>query len=125
MGNLVAESLRLKMWGIADGEPHSHAFAPGDLALIYLGAPDRLLIGSAALASAVHIWSASEAQAYPGDLPRGVLLTSLQHWNPPVPMEAVLRRVDRSGGARADFEEGVVRITSIEYEIALAVADGR
>jgi hypothetical protein len=122
---LVAESLRLKMWGVADGEPHSNSLAPGDLALIYLGAPERLLIGLATLGSAVRTWTASEAHAYPGDLPGGVLLTSVERWDPPVPMEAVLRRVDRSEGARADFDVGVVRITPNEYETALAVAAGR
>jgi hypothetical protein len=40
-------------------------------------------------------------------------------------MDAVLRRIDRSKGARADFDEGVVRITPGEYETALAVAAER
>ncbi|HTO26296.1 MAG TPA: hypothetical protein VMJ49_10370, partial [Gaiellaceae bacterium] len=46
-------------------------------------------------------------------------------WDPPVPMSAVLSRIDRSAGARADFEVGVVRITADEYETALAVAAER
>ena len=55
------------MWGIAADEPHRDALAAGDLALIYLGAPDREFIGGAELASPAHDWSRSEAEAYPGD----------------------------------------------------------
>src|SRR4051812_29811575 len=110
------------MWGIDAGEPHRHALAPGDLSLIYLGAPERLLIGRAELASGVHAWTPSEELVYPGGSPSGVLLATVEEWDPPVPMESVLVRIDRSEGARADFEEGIVRITPNEYETALAVA---
>ena len=58
----------------------------------------------------------------PGESPSGVLLAQVEEWDPPVPMSTVLSRIDRSGGARADFEEGVVRITANEFETALAVA---
>ena len=40
-------------------------------------------------------------------------------------MSTVLSQIDQSGGARADFEAGVVRITAGEYETAVAVAAGR
>jgi hypothetical protein len=113
------------MWGVGESEPHSQDLAPGDLALIYLGAPERLLVGRAKLASAVHAWTPSEAQVYPGDSRSGVSLAEVEGWDPPVPMETVLSRIDRSEGARADFHEGVVRITPHEYETALAVAAGR
>ena len=46
----------------------------------------------------------------------------VEEWNPRVPMSTVLSRIDRSAGARGDFEEGVVRITADEYATALAVA---
>lgn len=119
---LVAECLDVRMWGVEAREPHGQALAPGDLTLLYLGAPEWVLIGRATLGSAVHAWTASEAQVYPGDAPAGVVLESVERWDPPVPMEAVLRRIDRSEGARADFQEGVVRITAHEYETALDVA---
>jgi len=61
---------------------------------------------------------------YPGDSPAGVLLAQVEEWNPPVPMSTVLAQIDRSAGARADFEVGVVRITADEYETALAAASG-
>lgn len=110
------------MWGVRADEPHRDALAPGDLALVYLAAPERMFIARAELASAVHDWTPAEAQAYPGDSSSGVLLAQVEEWDPPVPMCTVLSRIDRSAGARADFEVGVVRITAQEYETAFAVA---
>jgi hypothetical protein len=113
------------MWGVDPDEKHGDSLAPGDLVLIYLGAPERQLIGRAELASAVHDWTPSEAQVYPGDCRGGVLLALVEDWDPPVAMNTVLAEIDTSEGARADFEMGVVRITAHEYETALAVAAGR
>jgi len=120
----AAELLRVGLWGVDADEPHRDALAAGDLVLVYLGAPDRELIGRAELASAVHDWTPSEAQVYPGDSPSGVSLAHVEEWVPPVPMSAVLSQLDRSENARADFETGVVRITANEFETALAVAAG-
>jgi hypothetical protein len=117
--------LRARMWGVGAEELHRDALAPGDLALVYLAAPERTFIARAELASAVHEWTPSEAQMYPGDSPGGVLLARVEKWDPPVPMSTVLSQIDRSAGARADFEAGVVRITADEYETALAVAAER
>jgi hypothetical protein len=117
--------LRVRMWGIDADEPHRNALAAGDLMLVYLGAPERTFIGRAELASAVHDWTPSEAQVYPGDSPGGVLLAQVEEWDPPVPMSAVLSQIDPAENARADFETGVVRITANEFETALAVATGR
>jgi hypothetical protein len=121
----AAEFLRVRMWGVDADERHGKALATGDLALIYLGAREWGFIGRVELASAVHDWTPSEAEVYPGDSPSGVLLAQVEEWDPPVPINAVLSQIDRSEGARADFEAGVVRITAQEYEIALAVAAGR
>ena len=117
--------LRVRMWGVDADERHRDALAPGDLVLIYLGAPLRKFIGRAELASSVHEWTPSEAQVYPGDSPSGVLLGQVEEWDPPVPMETVLSQLDPPGNPKADFEAGVVRITVSEYETALAVAAGR
>ena len=114
--------LRVRMWGIDADERHRNALAPGDLTLIYLGAPEREFIGRAELASAAHDWTPSEAEAYPGDSPGGVLLAQIEEWDPPVPMSAVLSQMDPTENAKAEFEAGVVRITANEYETALAVA---
>ena len=113
------------MWGVDAGEPHGNALGPGDLSLIYLGAPELAFIGRAELASGVHAWTPSEAQVYPGDSPGGVLLAQVEEWEPPVPMSAVLSQIDPAENARAEFEAGVVRITAGEYKTALAVAAGR
>lgn len=113
------------MWGVGADEPHRDKLAPGDLAIVYLAAPERKFIACAELASAVHDWTPSEAQMFPGDVFGGVLLAQVEEWNPPVMISTVLGRIDRSAGARADFEAGVVRITAVEYETALAVAAER
>ena len=117
--------LRTGIWSVDADEPHRDALAAGDLILVYLGAPERTFVGRATLASAVHEWTPAERRTYPGDSPAGVALADVEEWSPPVPMSAVLSRVDQSGGARADFEVGVVRITAGEYETALEVAAGR
>ena len=124
-GEQAAAFLRVRLWGVDADEPHRDALAAGDLVLVYLGAPDRELIGRAELASAVHDWTPSEAQMYPGDSPSGVSLAQVEEWDPPVPMHAVLSQIVPIGNARADFETGVVRITANEFETALAVAAER
>ncbi len=121
----AAGFLQARMWGVDAGEPHRDALAAGDLVLVYLGTPRREFVGRAELASAVHDWTPSEARLYPGDAASGVLLAHVDEWNPPVPMSAVLPRIDPAEGARADFDTGVVRITATEFEIALSVAAGR
>jgi hypothetical protein len=97
---------------------------PGDLVLIYLGAPERKFVGRGELASAVHAWTPAERQMYPADSVAGVLLAHVEEWVPPVPMSRVLSQIDTAEGARADFDAGVVPITLDEYETALAVAAG-
>jgi len=118
----AARLLRVGMWGVGPDEPHRAALAAGDLVLVYLGAPERTFVGRAELASAVRDWTPSEAPIYPGASPGGVLLTHVEEWHPPVPMSSVLSQLDTSGGARADFDNGVVRITADEYATAVAVA---
>ncbi len=46
---LAAQFLEVGMWGIDADEPHRDALQPDDLVLIYLGAPERVFIGSAEL----------------------------------------------------------------------------
>ncbi len=122
---LAAASLAARRWGVGSDEPHRDSLAPGDVVLIYLGAPDRVFIGRAELASGVHDWTPSEAHAYPADAPGGVLLDHVEEWDPPVPMGAVLAEIGPSETTRADFDQGVVGITDGEYEAALIVAARR
>jgi hypothetical protein len=119
------ELLRVGVWGIGAEEPHREALAPGDLILVYVGAPALEFTGRAELASAVHAWAPSEAEAYPGNYASGVLLDQVEEWDPPVPMSAVLSQMNPSEKAKGEFEAGVVRITAKEYETAVAVAAQR
>jgi hypothetical protein len=121
----AVDLLRVGMWGVDADERHLDALASGDLALVYLAAPEREFIARAELASAVREWTPSEAQRYPGDASSGVLLARVEEWYPPVPMSAVLARIDPREKAKADFDFGVVRITAGEYETAVAVARAR
>jgi hypothetical protein len=121
--------LRAKMWGVSRHERHRGALAAGDLVLIYLPAPEAEFIGRAELATAVHDWTRSEAEAYPGDSPSGVLLSQVEEWDYTVPMDAVVQRIDPTGSnpyvqenAAAGFRTDVVRITDDEYEAALALS---
>jgi hypothetical protein len=121
--------LQAKMWGVGRNERHRDALAPGDLALIYLPAPEAKFIGRAALETAVHDWTPSEAEAYPGDSRSGVLLSHVEEWEPAVPMDTVVQRIDPTASnplvqanAAAGFRTGVVRITGDEYETAVALS---
>jgi hypothetical protein len=116
--------LRAKMWGIGSDERHRDELAPGDLVLIYI-ASERTFVGRAELASRARAWTPSEA--YPGDSQSGVLLSHVEEWDPPVPMDVVVARLDPTGSnpcvqanAKSGFQMGVVRITQDEYETALA-----
>ena len=121
----AAAFLRVRMWGVDADERHRDGLAPGDVALIYLGAPEREFIGRAELASGARDWTLSEARMDPGDSPGGVLLALVEEWDPPVPIDAVLSQLDPAEKAKADFQAGVVRITTGEYETTVAVAAGR
>lgn len=121
--------LRAKMWGVGRHEGDRDALAAGDLALIYLSAPEAEFIGRAELASAVHDWTPSEAEAYPGESPSGVLLSHVEEWDPAVPMETAVQRIDPTGSnplvqanAAAGFRSAVVGISDDEYEATVALS---
>ncbi len=125
----AAALLQAKMWGIGGGGRRRDELAPGDLALIYVASPEAAFIGRAELATAVHDWTPSEADAYPGDSPSGVVLSHVEEWDPAVPMDAAVQRIDPTASnplvqtnAAAGFRMGVVRITGDEYEAALALS---
>ena len=121
MREQASARMRLGLWGVDAGERYRDGLAPGDHVLLYLGAPLQELVGRADLASAVRDWTPTEADAYPGDSPGGVLLAQVEEWHSPVAMSAVLAQL-ASPTARADFDTGVVLISADEYETALAVA---
>src|SRR3954447_23921553 len=126
---LAAALLKAKMWPVARDERDGDSLAPGDDVLICLPAPNAEFIGRGELATAVHDWTPSEAEAYPGDSPSGVLLSHFEEWEPAVPMDTVARRIDPTAStplvqanAAAGFRMGVVRITGDEYGTALALS---
>jgi hypothetical protein len=121
--------LRAKMWGVGRHEGCRDALAVGDLALIYLPAPDAEFIGRVELATAVHDWTSSEAEACPGDSPSGVLLARVEEWDPAVPMDTVVQRIDPTASnplvqanAAAGFRSAVVEISDGEYEATVALS---
>ena len=122
---IAVDSLGAGMWGVDLEERHAMALEVGDVVLVYLGAPDRVFIARAELASRVHRWTDAEAGRYPGALPGGVLLTNVEEWDPPVPIIAVLAEIGPSDTTKADFPHPVVAIIGSEYEAALAVAARR
>ncbi len=120
--------LRARMWPIGDDERHRDALAPGDDGLIYVASPSSGFIGRAELATPVRPWTSPEAAAQPRARPAGVLLSSVEGWDPPVSMDAVVRRIDPTGSnplvranATSGFVAGVVRISDDEYEAVLAL----
>jgi hypothetical protein len=124
----VAPLLDAKMWGIGGDERHREELAPGDVALIYVATPGEF-IGRAELATAVHEWTPSEAKDFPGDSPSGVLLSDVERWDPAVPMESVVARIDPTASnplvqanATLGFQLGVIGITADEYKAALALS---
>jgi hypothetical protein len=119
------------MWGVDRQERYRDALAPGDLALIYVPAPEAEFIGRAELATGVRDWTSSEAEVFPGDSPSGVLLSHVEEWDPAVPMATVVQRIDPTASnplvqqnAAAGFGTGVVRITGDEYNDALDLSRG-
>ena len=118
--------LEAAIWEVGDDEPHRAALSAGDHALVYLAAPARVFIGRAELASPVQpLASGGLRPASPGVGRTGVRLAGVELWEPPVPMEAVLSRIDPASRAKADFDKGVVGITAHEFEAALAAAASR
>jgi len=125
----AAVLLRARKWCVGREERHRDALAPGDLALIYVPTPPPGLIGRVELATAVHDWPPPEAEACPGDAPSGVLLSQVEEWDPAVPMDTVVQRIDPTASnpliqanAAAGFQNGVVRITADEFETAVALS---
>jgi hypothetical protein len=114
------------MWGIGAKAPNRQSLAPGDLILIYVGAPEYELIGHAELGSPVHEWTPQEMTQYPGGFESGVVFSQAETWPHPVSMKSVLPQLalkQTNPGAR--FFSGVIRITKEDYETVVAVGTGK
>ena len=124
----AAALLDAKMWGIGGDERRRDELAPGDVALIYVATVGEF-IGRAEVATAVQEWTPSEAEAYPGDPPSGVLLSDVEGWDPAVPLESVVARIDPTASnpvvqanVAAGFRMSAVRITGDGSEATLALS---
>ena len=106
-GDRARDLMRAGAWPIDPAEPHRDALAPGDLVLVYASGP-RVFVGRAEIAAVADA--------------SGVTLTRVEEWDPPVPMDAVLARIPASEKAKGDFPFGVMRVTEVEHDTALAVA---
>ena len=109
-GDGARELMRAGGWPIGPTERHRDALEPGDLVLVYAAGP-RVFVGRAEIASAADA--------------AGVTLTHVEEWDPPVPMDVVLARIPATEDAKGSFSVGLVRITEVEHEAALAVAATR
>jgi|SRR3954447_3545518 len=126
---LAAALLKAKMWPVARDERDGDSLAPGDDVLICLPAPNAEFIGRGELATAVHDWTPSEAETYPGDSPSGVLLCEVEEWDPGIGMDTVVARIDPTGSnplvqanAAAGFSTSIVQITPDEYEAVVRLS---
>ena len=121
----AAELLQVKMWGIGAKTPNRLSLGPGDLVLIYVGAPEYEFIGSAELGSATHEWTPAEAAHYPGSFDGGVLLAQAEVWSHPVPMKSVLSQLAlKETNPGTHFFSGVVRLTKEDYDTVVTVGAG-
>jgi hypothetical protein len=59
------ELVRVGLWGIPPTAQAKDKLAAGDRVLVYVGAPDRVFVGRAAIAAPWHAWSADESAKYP------------------------------------------------------------
>ncbi len=118
----VGRLLDAAICGVPDDDPRRDSLAVGDLVLVYLGAPARVFLASAEIASPVRRWTAGESPI-PGTELSGVRVGQVARWNPPVAMAAVLARIDPANRARADFDRAVVGITPDEYQAAVDAAE--
>jgi type I restriction and modification enzyme subunit R-like protein len=128
-GSSLAEQagrlLEVQLWGIGSKTPNKDRLAAGDKVLIYVGAPERLLIGEGTLSSGVRSWTPDEALVYPGDWSAGVSFSEAFTWERPVPIKDVWPRMSGSvTNPKAQFFAGVVQIKQRDYEFVVTAAAG-
>ena len=109
-GDDAVQRLRSGTWPVGADEPRRGELAPADLVLVY-AAGARAFVGCAVLGS--------------GADDSGVALDEVELWDPPVPMDEVLAEIPASEKAKGEFPFGVMRITEVEHQAALAVAASR
>src|SRR4051794_34531646 len=90
--------LEIGLWGIPETAQARRSLAPGDRVLVYVGAPDRIFIGDATIASGWHEWTKAEGQdeatqyAEAGTFGAGIALSNCRIWDTPVELGQVWPR---------------------------------
>jgi len=113
------------LWGIGAKTPNRDRLAPGDRILAYVGAPEKLFVGAAALSSGTHDWTPEETRRYPGDWPGGVTFAEAEVWERPVPIGEVWPRMSACAtNPKAQFFAGILQIKRSDYELAVAASTG-
>ena len=117
----AVELLRTRLWGIGPNAPFRAVLAPGDEVVVYVGAPDRMLVGSGVLATAVREWTPEEAARYPGGFSGGIEFGRISVWSPAIPIHSLrssLRLTQTNREPR--FLAGVVRLDEADFRTIIA-----
>jgi hypothetical protein len=103
-------------WGL-DQNPAVERLKSGDQALIYLAAPHYIFIGRATLATAARSWPRRKEIRF-GPFDRGVTLSDVVFWEPPLPRHVAGSRVS----FRAQQKGGSRLVRTIERSAFFSVA---
>lgn len=105
------------MWGITEANSLRSRLAPGDKVLLYVGAPEQAVIGTAKLGSVWHTWTEQEARRYPGKFPAGVVFADAELFPRPVSLRPILGEMSfGESNPRLMFRSGVIRIERTDYD---------
>jgi hypothetical protein len=91
MPQQARQLLDVGLWGVPPTAQSKDKIAVGDRVLAYVGAPERVFIGDATVASGWHAWTPNEAATYPmsGTFGAGLALDNVSVWSKPVPLASV------------------------------------
>lgn len=116
------ELLDVGLWGVPNTAQARDKLAPGDRVLVYIGAPERVFIGQATIASGWHEWSSDEAAKYPltSAFGVGITLSNAESWPKPVPLSLVWPGTDGAKtNPKALWYGAAIRVTKDDYEAIL------
>ena len=88
--------LEVQLWGVPPTAQARDKLAAGDRVLVFVGAPERVFIGDATIASGYHTWTPDEAATYPGTFEAGIVLANAGIWQKPVRLSNVWPKCEAS-----------------------------
>jgi hypothetical protein len=131
MPGQARQLLEIGLWGIPETAQAKNKLAEGDRVLVYVGAPDRLFLGDARIASPWHHWTATELgaenaqHATAGSFGAGITLTDCRIWEKPVPLQTAWPQTQGAKtNPKARWYGAVARITGDDYDSILAAGLG-